>query len=170
MKLRTAILVLLTLVIMACGKSAPWPPLQAELAHVFDQHKATFMLIEQEMVADGLQRMAPAFFSETSRNPTVPRLPSTQSEKYAALFDRTQMYLYVTRYERSTSFEMLIQNIGPRLYLSSFIHTSAANSLPICAPAMGRKACGTCYTPLEPDWLLQYNWFPADPEEEAREC
>ena len=128
------------------------------------------MLIERELVADGLRRMAPALFSEASRRPAVPQLPSSQAEKYAALFDRTQMYLYVTRLEQSTSFEMLIQNVGPRLYLSRFIHTSTANSLPNCSPAMRRKACGTCSIPLQPEWLLEYNWFPANPEEEARDC
>ena len=168
---RTAILVLFSFVIApACDRSAVWPPHQAELAHVFDQHKATFVLIEQEMAADGLLRMAPALFSETAHNPGVPKLPSTQADKYAALFGRTQMYLYVTRLEQSTSFEMLIQNIGPRLYLSRFIHTSTDHPLPNCAPAMERMACGACSIPLESEWLLEYNWFPANPEDEAREC
>jgi hypothetical protein len=170
LKVRKTILVLSTLVIAACGESTPWPPHQAESVHVFNQQKATFMLIEREMAADGLRRMAPAIFSETSRSPAVATLPTTQSEKYAALFDSTRMYLYVTRMEQSTSFEMLIQNVGPRLYLSRFIHTSAANWLPNCAPAMRQNACGTCSVPLAPDWLLEYNWFPADPDEEAREC
>lgn len=171
MTVRAILLVLYALVVTAgCDSASEWPPFQAELAHVFDQHKTTFVLIEQEMAADGLTRMAPAFFSETSRNPGVPNLPTSQASKYAALFDRTQMYLYVTRFERSTSFEMLIQNDGPRLYLSRFIHTATENSLPNCTAAMRRKACGSCSLPLEPDWLLEYNWFPADPEEEAREC
>ncbi len=128
------------------------------------------MRIEREMAADGLLRMAPALFSEASRNPGVPKLPSSQADKYAALFDSTQMYLYVTRLEQSTSFEMLIQNDGPRLYLPRFIHTTTDDALPNCAPAMQRTACGVCSIRLEAEWLLEYNWFPANPEVEAREC
>jgi hypothetical protein len=172
LRVRAAILILFTFVIApACDRSATaWPPHQAQLAHVFDRHKATFILIEQEMAADGLLRMAPALFSETARNPGIPKLPSNQVSKYVALFDSTQMYLYVTRLEQSTSFEMLIQNVGPRLYLSRFIHTAIDNSLRNCAPAMQHMACGSCSIPLEPEWLLEYDWFPANPEAEAREC
>jgi hypothetical protein len=114
--------------------------------------------------------MAPAIFAETKRNPGISKLPSPQLAKYAALFDTTQMYLYVTRLEQSTLFEMLIQNVGPRLYLSRFIHTSTNHALPNCAPSMQRMACGACSIRLEGEWLLEYNWFPANPEVEAREC
>ncbi len=80
------------------------------------------------------------------------------------------MYLDVTRNGRSTAFELLLQNVGPRLYLSRFIHTSSHNALPDCAPAMQRTSCGACFIKLESEWLLEYSWFPADPEIEAREC
>lgn len=171
MKTQAAILVLFLVVIAsACEQSTAWPPHQAELTHVFAQHKATFIVIEQEMAADGLLRMAPALFSEKARNPVIPKLPSSQSDKYATLFDSTQMYLYVTRLAESTSFEMLIQSDGPRLYLPRFIHTSRDGSLPNCRPAMQQQSCGACSIRLEDDWLLEYSWFPADPEVEAREC
>jgi hypothetical protein len=171
LSVRAVILVLITFAIAAaCERSTAWPPHQAELAHVLDQQKATFLLIEQEMAADGLLRMAPAIFAETKRNPGISKLPSPQLAKYAALFDTTQMYLYVTRLEQSTLFEMLIQNVGPRLYLSRFIHTSTNHALPNCAPSMQRMACGACSIRLEGEWLLEYNWFPANPEVEAREC
>lgn len=171
MRVRAAILIMLMLAIAtACEKSTAWPPHQAQLAHVFDQHKATFVLIEQEMAADGLLRMGPAIFARTARNPTVPKLPSKQNDKYVTLFDSTQMYLSVTRQEQSTEFELLIQNVGPRLYLSRFIHTTTEYSLPNCAPAMQQAACGACSIPLETEWLIEYSWFPASPEVEAREC
>ena len=122
------------------------------------------------MTADGLRRMGPPIFSAAARNPAIPKLPSSQANKYVALFDSTQMYFYVTRLEQSTSFEMLIQNVGPRLYLSRFIHKSAGESLPSCAQAMQQTACGACSINLATEWLLEYNWFPANPEIEAREC
>ena len=122
------------------------------------------------MAADGLLRMGPAFFAETARNPAIQKLPSNQADKYVTLFDSTQMYLSVTRLERATEFELLIQNVGPRLYLSRFIHTSTEYLLPSCAPAMQQAACGACSIPLETEWLLEYSWFPANPDDEAREC
>jgi hypothetical protein len=171
LRFQAAILILLSLAIVtACDGSTAWPPHQAELARVFDQQQATFELIEREMAADGLLRMGPAFFSKTARNPSVPKLPSSQADKYMTLFDSTQMYLSVTRLEQATEFELLIQNVGPRLYLSRFIHTSMDYPLPSCAPEMQRAACGACFIPIETEWLLEYSWFPADPDDEAREC
>lgn len=137
---------------------------------LFEQQKETFIVIEEEMVADGLRRMGPAIYAETDRSPAVASLPSLQTDKYAALFDSTAVYLDVTRHAESTSFELLLQNVGPRLYLSRFIHTPADDELPICSPEMQRAPCGTCSIRLERDWLLEYNWFPADPEAEASEC
>jgi hypothetical protein len=171
LKIRAAILILITLVIApACEQSTAWPPHRAELAHVLGQQKATFRQIEQEMAADGLLRMAPALYAEEAHNPGIPNLPNSQTNKYAALFESTELYLYVTRNEQSTSFEMLIQNDGPRLFLPRFIHTSEDDALPVCRPAMRRLACGACSIRLETDWLLEYSWFPADPEDEARDC
>ena len=170
LRVQTAILFLLILAIAGCDRSTSWPPHQAQLAQVFDQQKATFESIEQEMVADGLLRMAPAIFAETARNPISPELPSNQADKYVTLFDSTQMYLSVTRREQVTEFELLIRNVGPRLYLSRFIHTSTDYSLPSCEPAMQQAACGACSIPLETEWLLEYSWFPANPDDEAREC
>jgi hypothetical protein len=171
LRFQAAILISLTLAIAtACDRSTAWPPHQAQLARVFDQQKATFELIEREMAADGLLRMGPAFFSRTARNPIIPKLPSSQADKYVTLFDSTQMYLSVTRLEQATEFELLIQNVGPRLYLSRFIHTSMDDSLLNCAPAMQHAACGACSIPLEAEWLLEYSWFPANPDDEARQC
>jgi hypothetical protein len=85
---RATILVLMTTsIVVACDRPT-WPPNQAQLGRLFDQQKATFALIEQEMAADGLLRMA----------------------------------------------------------------------------------CGSCSIHLERDWILEYNWFPANPDDEAREC
>ena len=171
MRIRTTILALATLAIVsACEQSTSWPPNQAKLKYVFGQQKATFLAIEREMAADGLTRMGPQIYLDKERNPVVPRLPSDQGNKYEALFDRTQMYLYVTRREQSTSFELLLQNIGPRLYLSRFIHRSTDDDLPNCAASMRQAACGACSIRLEREWLLEYSWVPANPEEEARQC
>ena len=167
---RATILVLMTIAIVAACDRSTWPPDQAQLARIFDQQKATFVLIEQEMASDGLLRMSPDVFSEMARNPTIPKLPSNQANKYVSLFDRTQIYLNVMRLEESTKFELMIENVGPRLYLSRFIHTSTNDSLPNCAPAMQQMACGSCFIHLESDWLLEYNWFPANPDDEARDC
>lgn len=170
MVFRTIILVLMTFAIVAaCGRSA-WPPNRAQLARIFDQQKATFVEIEQEMAADGLLRMSPGVFSEMERNPTIPKLPSDQANKYVTLFDRTQMYVDVMRRGSSTEFELMIENVGPRLYLFRFIHTSQYDSLPNCAPDMQQMACGSCSIHLEKDWLLGYSWFPANPADEARDC
>lgn len=138
--------------------------------HIFDQQKTTFMVIEEEMASDGLNRMGPVIYSQTDITPTIPKLPSTQADKYAALFESTQMYLDVTRNDRSTAFELLLQSVGPRLYLSRFIHTSSQHLLPGCAPLMQHASCGACFIELESEWLLEYDWFPADPDAEAREC
>jgi len=154
---------------VACGRST-WPPNQAQLARLFDQQKATFERIEQEMTSDGLLRMGQGVLAETARNPTIPKLPSNKANKYVTLFDQTQMYLNVMRLGESTEFELLIQNVGPRLYLPRYIHTSVNDSLPNCAPAMQQMACGSCSIHLESDWLLEYSWFPANPDVEAREC
>jgi hypothetical protein len=171
LRTRTIILIAIALhILVACDKSTAWPPNRAQLAQVFDQQKATFIVIEEEMVSDDLKRMGPVVFSQMERNPAIPKLPSTQASKYAALFESTQMYLDVTRLERSTAFELLLQNVGPRLYLSRFIHTSIDYALPNCAPAMQQASCGSCSIRLERDWLLEYSWFPANPEDEAREC
>ncbi len=171
LRVQAAILVLFILAIAAaCDRSTAWPPHQARLVRVFDQRKATFELIEQEMAADGLLRMGPALFAQSARNPTIPKLPSSQADKYVTLFDSTQMFLDVTRLEQATEFELLIQNVGPRLYLSRFIHTSMDYALQDCAPAMQQTACGACSILLETEWLLEYRWFPANPDVEAREC
>ena len=167
---RATILVLMTTsIVVACDRPT-WPPNQAQLGRLFDQQKATFVLIEQEMAADGLLRLSPAVFSEMVRNPTMPKLPSHQANKYVDLFDRTRMYVNVMRLEEATEFELLIENVGPRLYLYRFIHTATTDLLPNCAPAMDRMACGSCSIHLERDWILEYNWFPANPDDEAREC
>ena len=167
---RTIILVFMTFAIVAaCGRLA-WPPNQAQLARIFDQQKATFVEIEQEMASDGLLRLSPGVFSEMARNPTIPKLPSDQANKYMTLFDRTQMYVNVMRSGASTEFELLIESVGPRLYLFRFIHTAKNDSLPNCAPDMQQMACGSCSIHLERDWLLKYSWFPANPDDEAREC
>lgn len=154
----------------ACDRSTAWPPNQAQLEYIFDQQKATFIVIEEEMILDGLKRMGPLLYSQIESTPTIQKLPSAQARKYEALFESTQMYLDVTRLEQSTAFELLLQDIGPRLYLSRFIHTLEHAALPGCAAAMQYAACGACIIRLENDWLLEYSWFPADPEVEAREC
>lgn len=154
----------------ACDSSPAWPPNQAQLTHIFDQQKPTFIGIEKEMASDGLKRMGPVVFSQMEYDPAMPKLPSTQASKYTALFESTQIYLDVTRHEQSTAFELLLQNVGSRLYLPRFIHTSLDDTLPNCAPAMKQASCGTCSIELETDWLLEYSWFPANPEDEAREC
>ncbi len=171
LRVQAAILVLFILAIAAaCDRSTAWPPQRAQLAQVFDQQKATFVLIEQEMAADGLLRMGPALFAQSARNPTIPKLPSNQAKKYLDLFERVEMFVSVVRHDESTEFELLIENIGPRLYVSRFIHGAQYEPLPNCAPTMQEMACGSCSIHLERDWLLEYNWFPASPEDEARDC
>lgn len=171
MSIRATIPVLIALgIAAACSRSGDWPPHQDQLARVFDQQKAIFVVIEAEMAADGIKRMGPAIYAETDRSPVLQELPPGQTEKYMALFDSTQIYLDVTRFEGFTRFELLLQNVGPRLYLSSFVHTIVDDRLPKCTTAMQRAACGACSIRLESGWLLEYDWFPADPEAEAREC
>jgi len=156
-------------IVSACGGSG-WPPSQARTARLFEQQKETFLEIEREMAADGLLRMSPGVFSEMARNPTIPALPPKQATKYLTLFDRTQVFVSVVRHQHSTEFELLIENIGPRLYLSRFIHAATFESLPGCSAELQQLACGTCAIDLERDWQLEYSWFPADPDEEARRC
>ena len=171
MKSRTAIIVVISfLIAAACGRSTAWPPNQRQLIRLFDRQKATLELIEQEMEADGILRMGPGIFSETARNPGLPKLPSTQKNKYFDLFDRTQVYLNVVRHRHATEFELLIQNDGPRLFLPRFVHTATSGALPDCSAAMEQMACGGCSVPLESDWLLEIDWFPASPDEEVRLC
>lgn len=155
---------------VACDSATEWPPHQDELELLLDQQKNTFVVIEEEMEADGLIRMGPAIYADSTRSLVMPKLPSSQTEKYVALFESTQIYLDVTRGEEATAFELLLQNVGPRLYLSRFVHRTTDDELPTCAPAMRRAACGTCSIRLESDWLLEYSWFPADPEVEAEKC
>lgn len=114
--------------------------------------------------------MSPGVFSEMARNPTIPKLPSNQAEKYLTLFGQAQMFVSVVRHEEATEFEMMIENVGPRLYLSRFIHSAQERALPECAQSMDQLACGACGIDLERDWLLEYSGFPANPEEEARQC
>jgi len=140
------------------------------MADLFEQKKAVFLEIEREMAADGLLRMSQGVFSEMARNPTIPTLPTNQANKYLALFDRTQMFVSVVRHDQSTEFELIIENVGPRLYLSRFIHATTFKSLPKCAANMEQMACGSCAIELERDWQLEYSWFPADPDEEASRC
>jgi len=153
----------------ACDRST-WPPNQAEMARIFEQQKATVVALEHEMAVDGFLRMSPGVFSEMARNPTIPKLPSNQADKYLALFDRVQMFVSVVRLAESTEFELMIENVGPRLYLTRFIHTAKDNTLPKCVLTMDQLACGTCSIELEQDWLVEYRWFPANPDEEARQC
>lgn len=154
----------------ACDRSSAWPPNQTRLVEIFDRHKSTFVAIEAEMITDGLTRMGPVIFSQMQSTSTVPTLSSERAVKYAALFEGTQMYLDVTRLDESTAFELLLHNVGPRLYLPQFLHTSRNDALPRCEPAMQQDSCGSCSVPLAPDWLLVYSWFPASPEAEARQC
>ena len=122
------------------------------------------------MAQDGLKRMGPVLFTQTQSTPTIPKLPSMQASKYADLFGRTNMYLDVTRDGQNTAFELLLQNVGPRLYLSRFLHGAGESPLPRCAPVLQNASCGACSIRLEREWLLVYDWFPADPDVEAREC
>ncbi len=154
----------------ACTESTAWPPNRSQLLHIFDQQKATFIVIEEEMASDGLTRMGPVIYSQTGSSPIVPKLASARATKYAEMFESTQMFLDVTRNDRTTAFELLLQNVGPRLYLSRFVHTSSHVALPGCVPAMQHASCGACTIEIESEWLLEYSWFPADPETEAREC
>jgi hypothetical protein len=169
--IRTIILAFVALhLLAACTESTGWPPNLAHLMHIFDQQKATFIVIEKEMASDGLTRMGPVIYSQTRSLPIASKLPSSRNNKYAELFESTQMFLDVTRNDRATAFELLLQNVGSRLYLSRFIHISSEVALPGCVPAMQRASCGVCTIELESEWLLEYSWFPADPETEAREC
>lgn len=154
----------------SCSNAGDWPPQQDRLSKVFDAQRETLSVIEAEMAADGLKRMGPAIYAETERSPIVSELPRGQTEKYMALFDSTQIYLDVTRVDGSTRFELLLQNDGPRLYLPHFVHTTTGDRLPTCNSTMQGVACGSCSIRLENDWLLEYDWFPANPEAEAREC
>jgi len=168
--LRTLIPGLVIVAIVSACEGPKWPPSQARTARLFEQQKDTFLEIEREMAADGLLRMSPGVFSEMARNPAIPSLPSQQATKYLALFDRPQVFVSVVRRERSTEFELMIENVGPRLYLSRFIHAAAFDSLPRCSLDLEEMACGSCAIELEGDWQLEYSWFPADPDEEARRC
>lgn len=122
------------------------------------------------MEADGILRMGPSIFSEIERNPGLPKLPASQESKYVRLFDSTRVYLNVVRHRDATEFELLIQNDGPRLFLPRFVHTDANRASPDCSTAMEQMACGGCAVSLESDWLLEFDWFPASPDEEARLC
>jgi hypothetical protein len=155
--------------VSGCERST-WPPNQAEMDRIFEQKKATFVELEQQMAADGLLRMSPGVFSEMERNPTILNLPSNQAEKYLTLFKQAQIFVSVVRHEEATEFEMMIESVGPRLYLSRFVHSALDRSLPKCAESMGQLACGVCGIDLERDWLVEHSWFPADPDEEARQC
>jgi len=169
--IRVLVLVLMSAVIVsACDRSTAWPPNQRQLIRLFDQQKATLELIEQELEADGILRMGPSIFSTATRNPGLPKLPSNQENKYVVLFDRTQVFLNVIRHRHATEFELLIQNDGPRLFLPRFVHTETNGALPDCSPTMEQMACGSCAISLESDWLLEFDWFPASPDEEARLC
>lgn len=171
MILRVIVLALISAVfVSACDQSSAWPPNQRQLIRLFDRQKATLELIEQEMEADGILRMGPSIFSEIARNPGLPKLPSNQENKYLDLFDRTQVYLNVIRHKDATEFELLIQSDGPRLFLPRFVHTDSNGALPGCSAAMEQMACGGCAVSLESDWLLEFEWFPASPDEEARLC
>lgn len=140
------------------------------MTRLFERQKANFLEIEHEMATDGLLRMSPGVFSEMARNPTIPKLPSKQAEKYLTLFDRAQMFVSVVRRDESTEFELMIESVGPRLFLSRFIHSATFEPLPKCAATMEQMVCGSCSIHLESDWQLEYSWFPANPEEEARRC
>ena len=169
--MRAIVLVLMSVTfVSACDRSSAWPPNQRQLIRLFDRQKATLELIEQEMEADGILRMGPSIFSEIARNPGLPKLPSNQESKYVALFDKTRIYLNVVRHQDATDFELLIQNDGSRLFLPRFVHTDTNGALPACSAAMEEMACGGCAVPLESDWLLEFDWFPASPDEEARLC
>lgn len=169
--LRALVLALMPAIfVAACDRATAWPPNQRQLIRLFDRQKATLELIEQEMVADGILRMGPSIFSEIARNPGLPKLPSSQESKYIALFDSTQVYLNVVRHQHATDFELLIQNDGPRLFLPRFVHTDMNGTLPDCAATMEQMACGECAVSLESNWLLEFDWFPASPDEEARLC
>lgn len=171
MRVRAVVLLLVSvLLVSSCGRTTAWPPNQRQLSRLFDREKATLELIEQEMEADGLLRMGPSIFSEIARNPGIPRLPSNQENKYVALFDSTQIYLNVVRRENATVYELLIQNDGPRLFLPRFVHTKTGSALPGCSASMEQMACGGCAVSLESGWLLEFDWFPASPDEEARLC
>jgi hypothetical protein len=122
------------------------------------------------MAADGLLRMSPGVFAEMARNPSISALPSAQAAKYLDIFERTEIFVSVVRRDGATEFEMMIENEGPRLYLSSFIHAVTVEFPPVCAERMNEMPCGSCAIPLEDDWTLEYSWFPASPEEEARRC
>ena len=63
--------------------------------------------------------------------------PSNQADKYLALFDRVQMFVSVVRLAESTEFELMIENVGPRLYLTRFIHSAQDNTLPKCVLTNG---------------------------------
>ena len=171
MKLRVLVLALMSAAsVSGCDRSTAWPPNQHQLIRWFDRQQATLELIEQEMEADGIRRMGPSIFSENSRNPGLPKLPSDQENKYVSLFDQTQVYLNVVRHRDATQFELLIQNDGSRLFLPRFVHTAKNGALPDCSAVMEQIACGGCSVSLESDWLLEFDWFPASPDEEARLC
>ena len=165
---------MLLLCLSACERTetvgADWPPFQDQLNTVFDDHKATLALIEREMEADGLLRMGSAILSDSATNPFKPLLSNEQTQKYSALLQRTNMFLNVSRGEDATEFELLIRDVETRLYLIRFVHTSVSSPLPSCAPAMESSSCGSCSMPLEKEWLINFDWFPSDPEVEAQEC
>lgn len=140
------------------------------MTRLFDQQKAVFLEMEREMTADGLLRMSPAVFTEMARNPTIAPLPSNQATKYRELLDQAQIFVSVIRSERATEFELMIENVGPRLYLPRFVHATVHEPLPECAADMDQMHCGSCAIRLERGWMLEYSWFPADPDEEASRC
>lgn len=171
MKFRILVLLLLTTAfVSACDRSTEWPPSQRPLIQLFDRQKATLELIEQEMETDGILRMGPSIYTETARNPLLPKLPSAYENKYLELFDSTHVYLNVVRHRHATEFELLIQNDGPRLFLPRFVHTDSNGTFPECSATMEQMACGGCSVRLGSDWLLEFDWFPASPDEEARLC
>jgi len=162
-------ILLAALLLGGCGEP-PWPDSRGAMTEIFDQKRDIFLELEREMAADGLLRMSPGVFSEMARNPAIPALPSDQAAKYLDLFARTAIFVSVIRRDGSTEFEMMIENVGPRLYLSRFVHARDFRELPTCAIAMSEMACGTCIIELEDQWQLEYSWFPANVEEEARRC
>ena len=171
LKLHLLVTLLMTIAfVSACDRSTAWPPNQRQLIRLFDQQKATLELIEQEMEADGIIRMGPGIFSDSIRSAGVPFIPSVQKNKYVDLFGRTQVYLYVVRNRNATVFELLIQNEESRLFVPRFVHTNSTGTLRRCSDAMEQMACGGCSVSLESGWLLEFDWFPANPDEEARLC
>ena len=174
---RILLVLLIAMLLPACEKWA-WPPYEKSLRELFAERQDQFDEVRINMLADGLELVDYSHVSGRALLCAGESCPATigkddeqLQEKYSDLIEERSIFRY-TMYDSVFYVSgMPSPNTQGGEFFFDFVWSEKKPVIPHCEEEKARlPTCGTCYEELDPNWYVQWRWFPDDlgPEWDGR--